>query len=461
MPTTPPPDPRFQRLCELVETKLQSEAIPGAAFGIYHQGQATVAGFGVTSVDNPLPVTADTLFQVGSITKTFTATAIMRLVEAGKLSLDTPVRTYLPGLRLADESVAERVTLRHLLTHSGGWEGDYFNDYGPGPEALKRIVEDLAGLPQLTPLGELFSYSNSGWYLAGRLVEIASGKSYEEAMHELIFEPLGLKNCFFFPHQVMTYRFATGHETVDKKAQVARPWWIGRAGHSIGGLVTDIHDLFTYARFHMGDPALPHLLTPQSLKLMQTPRLESSSREWVGLSWFISRSDGHTLLRHSGGTKGQISLLTVAPDANFAFAALTNSDDGDRLTYPLRSAALREYLGIQEPEIRPIEMPAEKLDEVTGTYAATPRETCTFQHRADGLWLKVESKGGFPTPSDPPPLEQPPEVRIAFYGDDRLVGLEAPFKDMRFEILRGQDGKIAFLRIGGRLSKRLEGPSGG
>jgi len=120
---------------------------------LFYEGIERTAAFGVTNVDNPLPVDADTLFQVGSITKTFTATAAMRLVDEGRLDLDRPLQTDLPDLRLVDPQVAAAVTPRHLLTHTAGWVGDYFSDTGRGDDALARYVAEMAELEQLTPLG--------------------------------------------------------------------------------------------------------------------------------------------------------------------------------------------------------------------------------------------------------------------------------------------------------------------
>jgi CubicO group peptidase (beta-lactamase class C family) len=134
--------------------------LPGLAVGIIHDQTQYALGSGVTSIENPLPVDTDTLFQIGSITKTFTATAVMRLVEAGQLDLDQPVRTYLPALQLSDADASAGVTLRHLLTHTGGFEGDDFSDPGQGDDALARYVEGMAELPQVTRVGELFSYCN-------------------------------------------------------------------------------------------------------------------------------------------------------------------------------------------------------------------------------------------------------------------------------------------------------------
>src|SRR5215216_32932 len=167
---------------------MEAIGIPGVAIGVLDGGEETVRGFGVTSVEHPLDVDGDTLFQIGSITKTFTCTVVMRLVEEGRLDLDAPLRTYLPELRLRDEDVASRVTMRHLLTHTGGWVGDYFDDTGPGDDALGRMCERLVDLPQETPLGELWAYNNAGFYLAGRIVEVVVGRPFEHVLRELVLE---------------------------------------------------------------------------------------------------------------------------------------------------------------------------------------------------------------------------------------------------------------------------------
>ena len=110
----------------------------------------------------------------------------MALVERGELELDAPVRRYLPKLALADESVAAAVTMRHLLTHTAGWVGDYFADHGAGDDALARMVDDLQRLPQLTPLGKVWSYNNAGFYLAGRVIEVVTGEPYERVVQSLL-----------------------------------------------------------------------------------------------------------------------------------------------------------------------------------------------------------------------------------------------------------------------------------
>lgn len=239
----------------------------------------------VTSLENPLPVTADTLFQVGSITKTFTGTALMRLVEAGKVRLEDPVRKYLPEFRVKSEEVSAAVTVRHLLTHTAGWVGDYFDDFGLGDDALARMVAALAELPQLTPPDTVWAYNNAGLYVAGRIVEVVVGKPYEEALKELVLEPLGLEHAYFFAQDVITRRFAVGHLTGEAGPFVARSWALPRCANPVGGLITSVRELFKYARFHLGQG--PALLKTESRRLMQTPVREADAGRLMGLTWFI------------------------------------------------------------------------------------------------------------------------------------------------------------------------------
>lgn len=448
-------DAHFRAICEQAASELNRLPIPGAVIGVLHGERQLFAAFGVTSRDHPLPVTEDTLFQIGSITKTYVATAVMRLVEMGKLDLDEPVRTYLPDLRLADETVAARVTMRHLLTHTGGWVGDYFNDLGPGDDALAKVVAEMAALPQLTPLGEIYSYNNSGFYIAGRVIEVVTGASFENALKELLFDPLGLDMTFFFAHDVITYRFAVGHELVDRQPKVARPWAIGRAAHPAGGIICTMKDLFRFARFHMGDGTTSdgtRLLSQESLALMQTPMFASTGKRMMGLTWNIITVDGTQMIGHGGGTNGQVTLLRIVPSCHFAVAVFTNSDEGDTLCEGIVDAAIQQYLGLTLPEALPLELPEEKLASYAGRYEAAAA-VCEITYGDGGLILQMIPKGGFPTPESPP-NEAPPPVRLALYAEDRVIILDEPMKDARGEFLRNPDESIAWLRLGGRIHAR-------
>jgi CubicO group peptidase (beta-lactamase class C family) len=442
-------DRLFQNLSDEISAGMQRRPIPGLAVGVWHDGNEQVAGFGVTSVENPLPVTPDTLFQVGSISKTFTATALMMLWEVGKVDLDTPIRAYLPDFRLSDEDVAKRVTIKHLLTHTGGWLGDYFNDFGYGDDALAKMLNEIAQLPQFTPLGEVWSYCNTGFNIAGRIIEVITRQTYEAAIKEMILDPLGMSMTFYFPHDVLTHRFAVGHAITDRVARVARPWPIGRAGHPVGGVISTVVDLLKYARFHMSDGA--GLLRPETIKLMQTPIVTGSGLDAFGLSWFITPIGDVHVLRHGGATHGFTADFTIVPSKQFAITTLTNSDEGSVLYGDLRVSALQQYLNVPWPETPEIKLAQEQLLAYTGRYdSALARRDLYLQ---DGvLLLQSIPHGGFPTPAAPPG-EPPPPTRLAFWAADKVIALDDPFKGSRGEFLRKADGSIAWFRFGSRIHR--------
>ena len=430
--------------------------IPGVAVGVLLGDEVFTAGFGVNNAEHPLPVDSGTLFQIGSITKTMTGTVLLRLREAGLVDLDVPLRAYLPELRLAEEAVAAGVTLRHALTHTGGWAGDFFDDCGPGDDALARMVGRLAELPQLTPLGSLWAYNNAGFYLAGRVVEVVTGQTYEAAARAWLLDPLGMERAFFFAADAITHRVAAGHDAVfgpeAAAPSVARPWALARTGHAVGGLVCGVDDLLRYARFHLGDGALPggqRLLTAASLAEMRTPRTPAANGEQMALTWFARDVGGVRCLRHGGATNGQAATLWLAPERGFALAVLTNSDRGDELHQAAAAWALEHVLGVKDPPRPTHSLPAERLAEYAGRYRAQAADL-VLSAEADGLRLQVAPKGGFPT-ANAPPSPAPPPVRLAFCGEDQVVALDEPMRGNRGEFLRGAGGRIQWLRIGGRL----------
>ena len=427
---------------------MEELGVPGVALGVLAGGEEETAGLGVTSVENRLEVTPDTLFQIGSIGKTFTATLVMRLVEEGKLELDAPVRNYLPDFRLSDEQAAAGATIRHLLTHTGGWVGDYFDDFGWGDDALARMVDRVGELPQLTPLGEVWSYNNSGFYVLGRTIEVVTGQTFEAAMRELVLDPLGLEDAYYFMDDVITRRFVVGHE-LDESEQtiVARPWPIGRAAHSAGGIVTNVRELLRYARFWIegGD-----LLRPESVTEMLRPQVEIGGNvDAIGLAWMLLSVEDVRLIGHGGGTKGQISWLGIAPEHGFALVVLTNHQRGGIVADRVAEAAYEAYLGVREPEPAAIELPPERLQEYLGRYEARMGDVVLYEADA-GVELRLEPKGGFPTPHTPPP-PPPPPIPIAFSSEDEIFVPEGMFKGDRAVFLRHGDGGIAWLRVGGRV----------
>ncbi|MGA9351012.1 MAG: serine hydrolase domain-containing protein [Anaerolineae bacterium] len=445
----------WDRLGEFVAKVIEEKGVPGVAVGILHKGETVTAGFGVTNVDHPLPVTDETLFQIGSITKTFTGTAIMRLVEMGKLDLDATVRTYVPDFKVSDETAASQATIRHLLTHMGGWAGDFFDDTGAGDDALARYVANMADLEQLAPLGTVWSYNNAGFSLAGYVIEMVTGKGYQAALKELVLEPLGLNHCYFEPGDVMTYRFAVGHNVSEEGAQVARPWPLPRSVYPAGGITCHVKELLRYARFHLGDGTAEDgtkLLTPESLSQMHSPQVTIWGSEAWGLTWAVDETHGTRQLSHGGGTTGQVSLLLLIPEHDFAIAILTNADRGGFVTDDVSRWALKQYLGLEIPDPTPLESSEEQLAAYVGRYSR-PFADIELGILGGRLVGQMIYKGSFPTKDLPPP-PAPPPMSLALCEKDRLLVLDGPFKRAKAEIVRKPDGSIGWLRASGRIHVR-------
>ena len=441
-----------------IEERMAHYHVPGVAVGIFHAGRQQVGGMGVTNVNHPLPVDERTLFQIGSTSKTFCATLAMILAKQGKLDLAAPVRTYLPDLTLQDEDTAARVTMRDLFTHVGGWVGDYFDDLGAGDDALAKIVTKMADVPQLTPLGALWSYNNSAFYLAGRVIEVVSGMTYEAAMRSLVFDPLGLTHSFFFAREIMTEKFAVGHIVREGVPEVARAWELPRTANAAGGITSDVVDQLTYARFHMGDGTADdgtRLLSAAGIAAMQRPIVAKGVEGEMALAWHLADVGGARVVRHGGATVGQLSAFQMVPAASFAITVLTNASRGGELHGDVVKWALERYLGLVEPEPEPRATSEEELRPLVGRYVAALSEVELTL--ADGnLMLRAIPKGGFPDPARSTPAPPSPPVRVAPVADDVLVALDEPFKGGKVEILRRPDGAIGWLRFGGRIARRAD-----
>lgn len=439
---------KFDKLAEQVESWRAELGVPGATFGIHHAGETYADGVGVTHMEHPLPVTDETLFQIGSITKTVTATAMMRLVEQGALDLRAPVRTYLPAFRVRDEGASAGATSWHLLTHQAGWTGDVFTDTGDGDDAAEKYVARMADFEQLAPLGKHFSYNNAGFCVAGRLIEVVTGATYEAAIRELIFKPLGMTRSFFFPHEAMLHRFAVGHQA---GGRVLRPWAIPRGMNAAGGISCHIRDLLRYGAFQLGDGS--PLLRRESLLKMHQPQARSLPyMGYSGLSWMISGDGDDRRIWHTGGTNGQNAVLTIVPARELALGMMTNGDKGAKLYERFNKAVLSEFCGIQLPAPKAIESSEEELAGYSGRYRGTMWEI-DLRMDQGRLFADFQYRGGFP--SDKESTDMPP-AEAARCGHDQLLILDGDHEGTRADFLRDEAGEIRYLRFGSRLHPRLD-----
>src|SRR5215467_638170 len=190
---------------------LGEHQVPGAAVAVSVGDGVINHAAGVLSKSTKVDATPDTVFQVGSITKVWTTTLVMQLADEGKLDVDAPVRRYLPDFRIADDLAAATITVRQLLCHTAGFEGDIFTDTGTGDDCLEKYVATLGDTPQVFPPGERFSYNNAGYCVLGRLVEVLRGKPFDDCIRERLFVPLGLTHAANGPYEAILFRAAVGH----------------------------------------------------------------------------------------------------------------------------------------------------------------------------------------------------------------------------------------------------------
>ena len=456
-------DPRFDTIASLAEAKMKEFGVPGVAIGVLNNGVATTRGLGVTNVEDPLPVTVHTVFPIASISKTFAATAVMRLVEQGKIDLHAPVRKYLPDFRVRDEAASREVTVWHLLTHLGGWEGQVS---GPdrGTETLKNFVESstVTDLMQVAPPGAAWSYNNAGFSIAGRVIEAVTGAPINRAIRDLVFQPLGLEHAGTTTGEFIVQRFAAGHFTRSGTATLQRPF-VPSTSVTAGGVGLCITDLLSYARFHMGDGTAvggERVLKRETLELMRTAQAhKQSTDDDIGIAWHLRNVGGVRTASHGGTLSGHILLLEFVPERNFAIAILTNSNVGWRLIQDVEREALRSYLGVSYArnqaiahrglvETLPNVEPLAKQPDFTpyvGTYA---RPSNTVVVRAEGSRLLLQERpNGNRTPAA--------EESIAFFGPDRAVITDGPDRGQSIEFVRDAAGRVQWVRVVGRVAVRL------
>ena len=441
---------KFEQIAALVEKKMAEYGVPGVAFGIVKNGQFTVRALGVTNLDNAQPVTPDTVFALASISKTMTTTAMMRLGEQGKVDLNAPVTKYLPAFRVQDDGATRDVKIWHLLTHTPGWEGQLTSE-DRGTQTLAVFVDTvMRDLPKLAEPGEVWSYNNAGFNVAGRVIEVVSGQTIHNAFRTLVFEPIGLTRSFTRIEDLVTYPFSVAHRGEPGKVTVSRP--LSRSvSVAAGGVSMSLNDILSYAKFHLGD-GTGHdgkpMLTRASLELMRTPKMrKNATDEEMGLGWHLRRV-GRVMTAAHGGTLGHILLLELVPERNFALAILTNHANGWRLVQDVERTALTVlegmtldpaqaigHRGINEtmPDA-PILAKQPDFAPYVGIYRRPPVGTNTVRV-LDGQ-LMVDNSA------------------IAFYAADRAVVSAGSQRGNPVEFIRNVKGEIGWVRVVGRIARK-------
>lgn len=447
-------DTTYPTLDACVYHEIGRLAVPGAAVGLLRDGVVETFGYGVTSLETKQPVTPDTLFQIGSISKVFTATVLMNLVDAGMVDLDAPVSRLLPDLRLGDEAAVATITPRHLLTHTSGLDGDRFDDYGSGEDALSKAIAEFPTLRQVSPPGELWTYCNAGFTLLGAVIEGVLGRGFEASMKERLFDPLGLERSFFFAHEAITYPVAVGHSQEPNAApEVARLYPLPRAVNAAGGIIGTVGDLLRFAALHLQNGTIDGttVLEESSAKEMREPQVKAANfAESYGLGWALRWAADTAIVGHGGSTNGFQAQLTVVPDKDFAVAVLTNSGRGTGAIRGIESWALAHYCDLVPKQPASVDLPAERLARFVGRYRQ-PHADVSVIASDGGLRIEVTVK----SPLTQKETALPPMV-LGPIGDHEFVVTEGEAATSRVDFLPTSDAVPRFIRLGGRLAERVD-----
>ncbi len=334
--------------------------IPGASLAVLHGDEVIEAAAGVVNKNTGVETTTDTLFQIGSITKSWTATLVMMAVEEGLLDLDAPVVTYLPELKFADPDVTKRVRLRHFLSHSSGVGGDHILDTGRGDDNLENYLLTCADIGQEHELGATMSYCNTGYSLMGLMLQRVMGKGWDQLMRERIFEPLGLAHTNTLPEEALLFHTAVGHvkRPGEDDYTVARKWVLPRSAGPAGLINSTAADTLAFARFHLDEGRAAdgtQLLSPGLVKQMQQPEIDVPDRYTLGdswgLGWILFNWDGSRLFGHDGATMGQYAKMRILAEPRVAIVLLTNGGEAAPAFRTLCTEILRDTADVAVPRL--------------------------------------------------------------------------------------------------------------
>ncbi|MGH9900297.1 MAG: serine hydrolase [Pyrinomonadaceae bacterium] len=374
---------------ELLE-KTYRPGEPGAAVIVVREGKVLLRkGYGKANLELGVPIEPDMVFRLGSITKQFTAVAILMLAEQGKLSLDDDLTKFLPDY----PTTGQKITIEHLLTHTSG-----IKSYTSLPEWLAQWRKDIP-LGELIALfkdkpmdfapGERWAYNNSAYVLLGAVIEKASGQTYREFIEKQIFTPLGMKQSFYDDTARLIPRRVTGYSK-SGDGYVNAAYLSMTQPHAAGALVSSVDDLALW------DAALytDKLLKQETLRRAWTPgKLNDGNLTRYGYGWGASSYEGHRIIEHGGGINGFSTDALRLPDDRIFVAVLTNKDSGN--PGPSEVAFEIAALTVGKPYREPtaIKLPPDALDKYVGVYGLDRKEEAVIRREGEKLLAQFPRAG--------------------------------------------------------------------
>ncbi len=437
--------------------------VPGAVVAVWQDGELITAAAGLANLNTGVPMTVDTAFLTGSITKVWATTMFMTFVQEGLLDLDVPIVSYAPDIHFgADQDVARFLTFRHLVNHSSGVDSsDLFAQTRPYPEGVEDYLGPLSQAGKLTEPGLVSSYNNAGWIIAELVLRRLTGKNFVEHLDQRVVQRLGLRRTVFSAREAMLHRTAIGsYPASDGTPEATTQFMYPDTWAAPGTMtITTVEDTIAFLRMHLADGVLPdgtRLLSHESIQAMQTPTSPDPTGpdSGFGLGWMYNQHGGVRIFSHGGGSLGGVAHAQISPEDNFAMAAFVNSSIGGRLhdelvrlVLPSRPSPLATPTG----EIRR-DVP---LDLFVGRYSrATTRTEIT--RNSDHLVVQVtevpEELVGLP--SDPESTV--PEFQAVPISENTLVSCgELLGGPQALTFHEKTDGAFQLMYTGHRLARRV------
>lgn len=323
----------FAAIDAYVTQQVKDLGIPGLALGVIQDGQiAHLQGFGIAD-SSGRAVTPQTPFYIASLTKSFTALAVMQLVEAGKIDLDAPVQTYLPWFELADKEASAKITVRNLLNHTTGISTEDGDPDWNSQLGLEEAVRNLGNLSLTQPVGTTYQYSNINYGIAGLIVEVVNGQSYGDYVTENIFEPLDMHNSYAYHALALANGLAEGHRYIFGYAFAAeRP--LPPVNLPSGGLITSVEDMTHYAIAQLNDGryADTAILSPQGMAEIHAPAVAINGTEFhYAMGWVVGTMDGMQIIQHDGALRNFRSQIYLLPEKGWGVILLANAHGFEQL----------------------------------------------------------------------------------------------------------------------------------
>ncbi len=429
-----------------VEKTIQDFKVPGLAIAIVKGGEVVYAkGFGYRDVEQKLPVTADTLFAIGSSTKAFTTFTLATLVDEGKLEWDKPVRTFLPGFQMYDLNTSETITPRDLVTHRSGLPRHDLVWYNNNALTRKDVVERLRYLEPNEQLRAKWQYNNLMFLTAGYLTEYLTGKPWEDSVRERVFEPLGMtRTNFSVDASQKDADHALPYKEDDDEKIVLMPFrninMIGPAG----SINSSVNDMAKWVKLHLGNGkvgdkqviganTLADLHLPQMVMGVPAERPELTPPSYA-LGWMVDGYRGHTRVEHGGNIDGFSALVTLLPQDDLGMVVLTNKD-GTGTPERLVRHTIDRFL-----KLDPIDWNGEALAKrekgKEANKAAKAKKESVKKPGTKPAHKLADYAGDYENPGYGP-------LKVAVAGDHLEMtynGITAPLEHWHYEVWNGKEG---------------------